>query len=311
MRLLALLITFGCATGMARGASAQDAARYGALVDSLARAWSRLRAAEHQRDSLATAGVRLDTTQVGPLMVLANPEHAPRAAQAAQIAWDRVRPVLGPDTLLAARRYYLRQAASMQPAILGAEVRRIVYDPRSEPAELANAVVNQLGQDLASDAHALLRVWAGAVIPLDRLNPLVLARAYRELVTSGVPATPDCVRGDVRACAALLRLHESRMPAGPDPTLPSARRALMQEAIEIGPDGAYGRLIAARGGTIAAVLEAAAGVPADSILRTWHMSVVASRPESTGLTRRGAWVAFLWIVLFGVIATRSSRWRFA
>lgn len=290
---------------------AQDAARYAALVDSLALDWRRLRAAEQRRDSLAGSGVRLDTVRVGPFTLIARAEQAALVAAAARAAWDRLRPVLGRDTLLGARQYYLHPHGAKQPSTLPSDVSGILYSSSNVPEELANKLIHQLELDLAWDAGPLLRAWAGVLVPLERPSLALLARAYLELVTSGTEVTPDCVGGDVEACAVLLRLRERELPSVPERPILTARRSLMQVALEMGGDGAYGRMLSAQGGTVADQLAAAAGGPSDTVLRRWHTAVTAARPESTILTKKGAWMAFFWVVLFVAVASRSSRWRLA
>lgn len=299
------------AAAAAHRASAQDAARYAALVDSLAKDWRRLRAAEARRDSLAGSGVRLDTVRVGPLTLLAHADQTAPVTAAARAAWDRLRPVLGRDTLLAARPYYLHPYGAKQPNTLPSDVSGILYSSPRVSEELAYKLIHQLELDLAWDAGPLLRAWAGVVVPLERPRPEGLARAHLELVTSGTEGTPDCIGGDVEPCAALLRLHERDLPSIPERPLLMARRVLMQVALEMGGEGAYGRMLSAQGGTVGDQLAAAAAVPVDTVLRRWHTAVMAARPESTILTKKGAWMAFFWVVLFVAVASRSSRWRFA
>lgn len=121
--------------------------------------------------------------------------------------------------------------------------------------------------------------------------------------------------GDAQAC---LERHDSRMcraalSAVPDqyltaPLSGAARVALVALALEWGGAGAYERLRAAPG-PMQDRLTAAARVPIDSLVGTWRARLLAHRPASVTLRPAGAWTAFLWVVVLGVLGLRSSRWR--
>ena len=108
------------------------------------------------------------------------------------------------------------------------------------------------------------------------------------------------------ACVAYLRTvplqHLFPLPR-------ESHAVLMAVAVELGGAGAYGRLLRPEGGSIEDRLAATAGVSVDSLLAVWRTRVVGSRPAPTTLTRSSGWIAFLWIVVATLLATRSSRWR--
>jgi len=302
---LALLALTG---GMApQGRESPEAARYRIIVDSLTREWRAARTAEQRRDSAATAGVGIDSARVGPLTVLANVEHLTIAVEGSRIAWERVRPLIGSDSLLLAGRYYLRQAASPQSGRLARDVRRFVYDPKSTPEEVAVGLVNQLGQDLMAASDPALRRWLGPAVPLSHLGPAGLGRAYREVVTHRTPGAPQCVAGDLSACADALELRSEPQASA----TPTARRALAELALELGGEGGYRRFVTAAVPDMATRLAITAGVPVDSLLAEWHARLTGARPQSTEVPLRAAGAALFWVAVFGLAATRSSRWRFA
>jgi hypothetical protein len=117
-----------------------------------------------------------------------------------------------------------------------------------------------------------------------------------------------CVQeGDDAACDRLFR-------AGLDgsvlhPVSPMAHQTLAETALQIGGDGAYGRMLQTGVTTIADWIAAVAAAPADSVIARWHSNVVAARPAPTTLTAATGWAALAWIVVLATIATRSTRWR--
>jgi len=117
-----------------------------------------------------------------------------------------------------------------------------------------------------------------------------------------------CVtRGDDSACLRLLQ----RQPASaiPQPLGDPSRIGLVQLALELGGRDAFTRLMAARGKAVDAQLATAAGMPADSLLMVWRSRVLAARPRPVTLNPRGAWVALMWGLVFGMLAFGSTRWR--
>src|SRR5437762_2438136 len=118
----------------------------------------------------------------------------------------------------------------------------------------------------------------------------------------------QCVtRGDDAACLRLLQRQP--LSAIPQPLGDPSRLELVQLALELGGRGAFSRLMAARGQPVDAQIAAAAGMPADSLLLVWRARVLAARPRPVTLNARGAWVALMWGLVFGLLAFGSTRWR--
>jgi len=109
-----------------------------------------------------------------------------------------------------------------------------------------------------------------------------------------------------QACLALLRDALVDFPP-----LVSARtpRSVILVARRLGGDGAFSRLLADTTAALGVRLAAAAGVPLDSLLRTWHGAVLAAAPPPTRAGTRSAWTSVLVVVALCGLALRSTRWR--
>jgi hypothetical protein len=116
-----------------------------------------------------------------------------------------------------------------------------------------------------------------------------------------------CVEGrSADACTALLR----RLPARSlEPPLRNGPRALVEQALDLGGPDAYDRLMASPHRPLGERLAVAAGVPQDSLVARWRARVIVARPRAVTLTPRGAWAAFVWILVLGALALQSTRWR--
>lgn len=117
----------------------------------------------------------------------------------------------------------------------------------------------------------------------------------------------DCVEAGLDgACVALM----SKAPqAGLIPLSGTARRLLVQLALESGGHGAYSRLLGTDAESIDGRLAAVANIEPDSLVAVWRAAVMASRPEATPASASLAAVALAWIILMAFLASRSSRWR--
>ena len=118
----------------------------------------------------------------------------------------------------------------------------------------------------------------------------------------------QCVQaGSDEVCVELLRsLEEGAL----DPPLSlRARRSLTVTALELGGEGAYGRLLDPAGSAPLQRLTAAAAVPFDSLLSVWHARMLTARPRPTTITRLAGWTAFFWVIAFAAFGARSTRWH--
>ena len=143
------------------------------------------------------------------------------------------------------------------------------------------------------------------------------AEDRRRLVSQLVPRFPWelnrhpgfdlCVTGGLdAACLEVLRAGPHLVPP---PLSPTARGTVLQLALEVGGDGAFGRLARSEAPNVELRLAEIAGVSPDSLLVLWRNRVLAARPKPTTLTRAAGWVAFVWAVALAMVATGSTRWR--
>lgn len=113
-----------------------------------------------------------------------------------------------------------------------------------------------------------------------------------------------CVEGDDESCSTFMK-DQSIQP----PLPPNVRATLVQHALVVGGDGAYGRLYRARG-TMEERLTAAAGViPGDSLIASWRAVLVDSAGHPTAVSWPVGLAAVFWAMAFSAMALRSTRWR--
>jgi hypothetical protein len=112
---------------------------------------------------------------------------------------------------------------------------------------------------------------------------------------------------DDLACETLARDRFEQ--AGLRPISPLANHTLLETAVQLGGDGAYGRMIRNEVSSVADWIAAVADAPADSVVAHWHSQVVATRPDRARLTATGGWGAVAWVLVLVAAATRSTRWR--
>lgn len=134
-------------------------------------------------------------------------------------------------------------------------------------------------------------------------------RAIRDSRSFGLRLEPDyiaCTNGNDASCTALL---ESRPYLIRTPLALAARGSVLQVAVELGGEGSLGRLVHADSGSVGERLSRAAGVSQDSLVTEWRARILAAEPESIALTRVAGWTAFVWVLVWTIAATRSTRWR--
>jgi hypothetical protein len=117
-------------------------------------------------------------------------------------------------------------------------------------------------------------------------------------------ATRRCLEGDDEGCVLVIRRGGVIVSTVP----PSHRAALAQLAVQLGGPGAIDRLLRTPGSP-SQRLEAAAGIPTDSLLAQWHRRIRDSRMPSDAVSFRIAGMSLAWVLMFGALALRSSRWR--
>jgi hypothetical protein len=114
----------------------------------------------------------------------------------------------------------------------------------------------------------------------------------------------DCAAGTDAACIAFMR----KWPAMEDPIPSYRRRSLASVAMHMGGRSGFERMLTSTG-TPAERLAAAAGAPVDSVLRVWLAKVRDTRLPSQDMTPGIAASSLGWILVCGLLALRSTRWR--
>ena len=112
-----------------------------------------------------------------------------------------------------------------------------------------------------------------------------------------------CVEGDDESCSTFMKDRSIQPPL---PT--NVRVTLVQHALVMGGDGAYGRLYRAEG-TMEERLPAAARVPGDSLIASWRAVLVDSAGHPTAVSWPLGLAAVFWAMAFSAMALRSTRWR--
>ena len=106
-------------------------------------------------------------------------------------------------------------------------------------------------------------------------------------------------------CSAVLRT----LPYLDPPLSVEARHSFARAALAAGGPAAYGRLIRSVGRPLSERFAIAAGLPADSLAWRWRAAILAARPKTVTLAALSGWAALGWVVVFGLLALRSTRWR--
>jgi hypothetical protein len=113
------------------------------------------------------------------------------------------------------------------------------------------------------------------------------------------------IDGETATCDSLAReIPTDALPAAAPFEL---RQSLVRFAREVGGDGAYARLIAAS--SPRERTEAAARMPADSLVKRWRTALMSIQTRSTAMDGATAASALFWAGLCACLALRSSRWR--
>jgi hypothetical protein len=126
-----------------------------------------------------------------------------------------------------------------------------------------------------------------------------------QLSGSETMAQQQCeASGDLAACRTILTPAHVLPPVSV-----GGRRFLLQEALDVGGDGAFERLTAAGNIPLADRLADAAGMPLDSLLARWSASIRAATPRGPA---RPAWellLAAAWSAVLLAVVLGGPRWR--
>ncbi len=87
-----------------------------------------------------------------------------------------------------------------------------------------------------------------------------------------------------------------------------SRQLALAVAVDMGGDGAIGRLVRSDG-SMAQRLESVAGAPLDAITSRWRAAAVEAAGQSIVLSPATAVFALMWVLLFGMAGARNAQWR--
>lgn len=310
-----------------------------ARLDSLRRAAARA-------DSLAFDLVGTDTVVAGGVRVATSPALRPLVQAAADEAWDRLEARFGVEALAVEALPPVRFGGpeSVSPRFVdrhelarGIEgaVAQAVWRREAGPftdwlrgsfptGDLEEAdlefIAGELARRPARPNLPCLRGEASACGVALGLRPVAdtLAEWYPEaawprladwmeasLIGEDAELRDRCSgMQDLVACRAVLTPHRIAPPISG-----RGRRVLVELALSMGGTGAFDRLTADAGGTIEQRLEAAAGVPFETLLSTWTASVTAAIPGSPGPAGGESLLVLAWSAVVAMLAIRGSRWR--
>jgi len=116
--------------------------------------------------------------------------------------------------------------------------------------------------------------------------------------------TPCVVERSDLACTKLLSSFEI-----PPPVSQTPGHSVALYALQLGGDGAFGRLVGSAGLPLDTRLSVVAGITTDSLLSEWHSAVLNAAPDRAAINHWAAVTSLVWVVTFTVAATRSRRWR--
>jgi hypothetical protein len=318
--LAAAVIAMGAA-GTADEAYAQSSAdrpteeelvrRVEALRPALEEARGAVEEAQRQRQALAASEPRRPTAvvEVGPLRIIAPPGQADLAAELFGDVWRRdFHGVTGSPALsdgFFVFQWAWRRAEPLRPDP------SVVADAELHRVELTRAWARTRGVARARIRDALWFVLQDELPEGSPLGRWVGSTSYpvTELVSRRLAATPSragraCLEGDRGACLTAFGLAGE--PLGVPPETPAM---ILLEAIRLGGDGAWERLLVEADAAPMDALAHAARMEPGEVVAAWRRTVLDERPEiHAGLGGQAARV-LLWVLALAAFATRSTRWR--
>jgi hypothetical protein len=134
-----------------------------------------------------------------------------------------------------------------------------------------------------------------------------MIRSFDQILRKADPRQYErCTQnGATAACDSLAELIPPDAVLLPAPA--SARESLVRFALQQGGPGAFDRFVAASSPRTR--IEAAAQMPADSVVAKWYAVISNARTASTAIDLTTALSSLLWAAACGALALRSSRWR--
>lgn len=176
---------------------------------------------------------------------------------------------------------------------------------------------------VAGDRPACSRAFALDSVPQDRIaawyddsdlpglartlgDPIQRANSFRHLTRDDQAECTE--RGHMATCRQMLAALP--IEAFGIPMSITARASLTRLALEVGGLAAASRLNAAgTATTVGQQLAAAAGIPADSLVRLWQQRVIAARPASPLPNASFVLASLACIAVCGTLAVRGQPWK--
>jgi hypothetical protein len=190
----------------------------------------------------------------------------------------------------------------------GASERRGVLRRNMEDGSaelLADRVLREYAEVVAAAIATPTRTWLAPGLPLERTDRERRSEVRYQVVTGTGTRREQCVGGEVSACAGLLGL----MAPGSGPLFPRLVRAdLVLTALDIGGPEAWLRFQRAASVSPTAALEAAAGVPTDSLITLWWTGLLEERAGEVPLPPRAAVIAIGWLGILIAGTVGAARW---
>jgi hypothetical protein len=170
---------------------------------------------------------------------------------------------------------------------------------------LADIVLREYAEVVAAALATPTRTWLTPGLPLERTDRERRSEVRYQVVTGTGTRHEQCVGGDVSACAGLLGL----MAPGTGAQFPRLVRAdLVLTALDIGGPEAWLRFQRAASVSPTAALEAAAGVPTDSLITLWWTGLLEERAGEVPLPPRAAVIAIGWLGILVAGTVGAARW---
>ena len=170
---------------------------------------------------------------------------------------------------------------------------------------LADRVLREYAEALAAALATPTRAWLTPGLPLEKTDRERRSEVRYQVVTGTGTRHEQCVGGDVAACAALLGLTS---PEGGIQFPRLVRADLVLTALDIGGAEAWLRFQKAASVSPTTALEAAAGVPTDSLITLWRTGLLEPRAGDGPLAPRAAVIAIGWLGLLIAGTVGAARW---
>jgi len=137
-------------------------------------------------------------------------------------------------------------------------------------------------------------------------------RIARHVALSAAVPSRACLSGVLTGCEAILGLRgEAEYARLATARPPDAPAQLLLQALRLGGEGAWARLLAMQHASPLEALVWAAAVDTDILMASWRSELVDHRPTADAGLATTAGTTLLWALALALFALRSTRWRIA